>query len=291
MLRARLLSAVVLMPVVIGLIYVGGVPWLAGVLLAGIVAWGEICQLLQQAHFTVDRNLGYFFIVGVVLEAYTQSSGLLPFSLLPPLLAGLIIFSLVWALYNKGEHPAVDWGLTVASALYLGVLLSYFVTLREFHLGAPDVSWVSLPTSAANALGFAWLLAAFGMAWAYDSTAYFVGSAFGKHKLWPRISPKKSWEGLAGGSAGAMIAGVLFGTYLLGIGPWLGLLLGVLVATVDPFGDFAVSLFKRTANSKDSGHLIPGHGGLLDRMDSLLFIVPVVTYFAYVVTKAFLRFL
>jgi phosphatidate cytidylyltransferase len=184
---------------------------------------------------------------------------------LRPLLAALIIFSLVWALHNKGEHPATDWSITVASALYLGITLSYLVALRQ------------------RSNGFRWAGSAFAITWTCDTMAYFVGRSLGKHLLWPRISPRKTWEGVAGGVAGALIAGVALGAGLLALTWWQGLLLGALVAVAAPFGDLAESLFKRLANVKDSSQLIPGHGGALDRIDSLLFVFPVVTYFALLV--------
>jgi phosphatidate cytidylyltransferase len=264
LLRARLISSLILAPVIVALAYLGGLPWLAGVLLAGIQAWREMVVLLERDAFTLDRTLGLFFVISAVVEAYLYTSGL-DTALLRPLLAGLIIFSLIWALYYKGEHPTANWGVTVASALYLGFLLGHFVSLRL----RPNGLW--------------WTLLAFSLAWITDSTAYFVGTAFGRHKLWPRLSPKKTWEGLAGGTIGVLVAGPLLGMWWLHLNPWLGLLLGALVAAVAPFGDFVVSLFKRMARSKDSSKLIPGHGGLLDRMDSLLFIFPVVVYFARVV--------
>ncbi len=265
MLRARVLSAITLAPVVLLLVYLGDIPWLIAVLLVGIQAWREMALLLQRDHFTVDRTLGLFFVVGAVAEAYVHTTGLLSADLLRPLLAGLILFSLIWALYNKGSHPTADWGVTVASALYLGFLLGHFIVLRE------------------RSDGLRWVTVALALSWITDATAYFVGSTMGRHQLWPRISPKKTWEGLIGGSAAAIIAAPLLGAWLLGLNPWLGILLGVLVAVVDPFGDFAVSLFKRMAQIKDSSQLIPGHGGILDRLDSLLFIFPLVTYFALIV--------
>jgi phosphatidate cytidylyltransferase len=261
-LRARVISTIILAPLVLLLAYLGGLFWLAGVLLAGVQAWREMVQMLQRDQFTLDRNLGLFFVIGAIVEAYVYTSGLVTVSLLRPLLAGLIIFSLIWALYYKGEHATANWGVTVASALYLGFLLSHFVSLRE------------------RSNGLQWIILAFLLVWTDDVMAYFVGSYLGKHKLWPRISPKKTWEGLIGGSLSVLIAAPLLGLWLLRLNPWLGLLLGVLVAAFDPFGDFAVSLFKRLARVKDSSQLIPGHGGVLDRLDSLLFIFPVVTYFA-----------
>jgi phosphatidate cytidylyltransferase len=261
-LRARFLSAVVLVPAIFILAYLGGLAWLALILAAGILAWREMVQLLQRAQFTLDRNLGLIFVIGAVSEAHVYGSGRWSMDLLRPLLAGLIILSLIWALYYKGEHATANWGITVASALYLGFLLGHLVSLRQM------------------ADGFHWIAYALLLAWAIDTSAYFVGSAWGKHKLWPRISPKKTWEGLAAGSLAALVAGPLLGGWLVGLHPLWGLLLGALVAAVAPFGDFAVSLFKRLAGSKDASHLIPGHGGVLDRLDSLLFIFPVVVYFA-----------
>jgi phosphatidate cytidylyltransferase len=264
-LRTRIIVAIILIPLVIGCLYLGGIYWVAGVLGAGVLAWIEMAGILQREQFTVDRTLGLFFVVGAIGEAYLHSTGLVQVDLLRPLLAALIIFSLIWALYNKGEHPTADWGLTLASALYLGITTSFLVALRQ------------------RTDGFNWALTALGVTWVCDAMAFFVGRRWGKHKLWPRISPKKTWEGFAGGAVAALIAGLVLGVGLVAIPWWQGVLLGALVAVAAPFGDLAESLFKRLANVKDSSQLIPGHGGMLDRLDSLLFVFPVVTYFAMIV--------
>ncbi len=268
MLRTRVLTALILLPVVLVMVYLGGLPWLVGIMLTGVVAWREMTQLLQRDNFTVDQALGLFFVLGAIGEAFVHGRGLVPVDLLRPLLAVLIMLSLIWALFLRSEHPTADWGMTVASALYLGVMLSYFVALREYRNGL----W--------------WVLLAFVLTWIIDASAYFVGRTWGKHKWWPRLSPKKTWEGLAGGAIAALIAAPLLGMWWLGLSPWWGLLLGALAAVVDPMGDLAISLFKRRAGAKDSGQLIPGHGGLLDRLDSLLFMFPLVTYFAVFVGGA-----
>ena len=130
-LRTRVIVAIILIPLVVGCLYLGGIPWLLGVLLAGVLAWLEMAGILQREQFTVDRNLGLFFIVGAIVEAYLHSTFPGQYDLVRPLLAALIIFSLIWALYNKGDHPTADWGVTVASALYLGVTISYLVALRQ----------------------------------------------------------------------------------------------------------------------------------------------------------------
>lgn len=265
MLRARVLSAIVLIPVVILLVYVGGIPWALGIALAGVIAWGEMSRLLQRSDFAVDRVLGLLFVVAVIASSYLNASGVVRFDLLPPLLALLIMSSLVYALYDKSERPTQNWAINVASALYLGFMLSYFVTLRE----RPN--------------GMNWVIFAFVMTWVGDTSAYFVGRSLGRHKLFPRISPKKTWEGLAGEVIGCMIAGPLIGSWLVGINVWQGLLIGVLVAVLGTFGDFAVSLLKRMAQVKDTGALIPGHGGILDRLDSLMFTFPLIAFFAMLV--------
>lgn len=266
MTRTRVIVATILIPPIIGVLYIGGIPWLVGVLGAAVLGWLELAHILQREHFTVDRYLGLFFVVGAVVEAYLHSLYVLRVDLLQPLLAALIILSLIWALYNKGEHPTADWGVTVASAIYLGFTISFFVALRQ----RPD--------------GFHWAVTAFVLAWACDGTSYFVGRLFGRHKLWPRISPKKTWEGVVGGAMGSVVAALLLGGWLLGLTFWQSLLLGLLAAVAAPFGDLAESFFKRRANVKDSSQLIPGHGGILDRLDSLLFVFPVVTYFAMIVS-------
>jgi phosphatidate cytidylyltransferase len=264
-LGARLLSAIVLVPVVLFVVYRGGLFWLAGILLVAALAWRELAVLVKHSRFNLATILGLLFVFGAIIDAYADASGLLKIDLIRPLIAGLIIVSLIWALYDRSEQPTADWAITVASAIYLGLMLGHFISLRM------------------REDGFQWVVVALGLTWIVDTFAYFVGSTLGRHKLWPRISPRKTWEGLAGGTLAGLIAGPLVCSWLLGLNPWLGLLVGALVALFDPFGDFAVSMFKRIAGIKDSSRLIPGHGGMLDRLDSLLFIFPILTYFAAIV--------
>ncbi len=266
MLRQRVLSAIVLLPIVLALARVGGIPWSLTVLVVGILGWREMTNLLQRDHFAVDRLLGLIFIVACVGEAYVRSLGLISQDLLRPLLTGLIILSLTWALYDRSEHPTITWAVNIAGALYMGFLLAHFVTLRL------------------RPQGFSWLMLALILTWVNDSMAYFVGSTLGRHKLWPRVSPRKTWEGSLGGGISTLIAGGFLAYYLVNVPAWSGVVLGLLISVAATFGDLAVSLLKRMARLKDSSNLIPGHGGVLDRLDSLMFTVPIVTYFASVMT-------
>jgi phosphatidate cytidylyltransferase len=249
-LRTRILTALIGGPIVILVLYLGGIPWLAGIAVVSALAWLEMDRLVGRPHLAPERLLGLAFILVALVEAYLTANGLLSADVLLPTLTLLLIVSLSLALFDLGERPIVGWSLTFGTALYLGILLSHFILLRE------------------RTNGFWWVFVAGGLTWVYDASAYFVGSALGKHKLWPRISP---------------IVGALVGPWLLGITWWQGMALGVLIAVADPFGDFVVSLFKRQAQIKDAGSLLPGHGGFLDRLDSLMFTLPLAFYFALIV--------
>lgn len=176
---------------------------------------------------------------------------------------------------SSGRRPAQTqvrtqgWagvGLTLAGALYTGGLLGYAPLLSAGRAGGDGDS------------GTYWLLAVLLGTAANDTGAYFVGSAIGRHKLAPHISPGKTWEGLAGGAAGAVIAALLL-SGPLGLTWVAGALLGLLVCAAAVTGDLCESLLKRAAGVKDSGRLIPGHGGILDRLDSILFVLVAVYVF------------
>lgn len=155
-----------------------------------------------------------------------------------------------------------------------------FVFLAYFYLTIPILSLDYLNINSLSGSYSKIVLSVFILIWVNDTFAYLTGMLFGKHKLFERITPKKTWEGFAGG----MLA-TIAGSWLLfsfsaypSFTHWL--ILGVLIAIASVFGDFTESMFKRAANVKDSGNLMPGHGGILDRIDSLLFVFPVV--FVYI---------
>jgi phosphatidate cytidylyltransferase len=147
-------------------------------------------------------------------------------------------------------------GIVATAWLYCGLLVATIVGLRIRF----DVPWVIL---------------AFVVTWGNDTFAYFAGHLFGKHKMNERISPKKTWEGFAGGAFGSVVGALVTKWLLLpdlGVGP--AVVVGLGGAVLGPLGDLAESMIKRAAGVKDSGKIIPGHGGLLDRIDALLFVAP-----------------
>ena len=143
-------------------------------------------------------------------------------------------------------------------------------------LGWPAILLIWLRDGSSSS-GLAWTVSAFAIAWASDIMAYLMGSLVGGPKLWPRFSPNKTWSGFIGGLAAGTVAGALLATWLdLGIGPAWGALLGLAAALATMAGDLWESALKRRYGVKDAGKLIPGHGGLLDRVDGLMFAVVVV---------------
>ena len=270
----RLAVTVVTAPLFMLAVDEGGLLFLALIgLLLGLAAW-EYGRLFAAGRFRPARLL----LVGGVLLLISapQFPGLNPNGLL---LALLILAALVWHLvdYERGANTAgLDFALTVAGLFYLGWLGRYFVALRALPAGA----W--------------WLLAALTSMWLADTGAYTFGRLFGRHKLAPRLSPKKTWEGYFGSAlCGAVGCGVLSLFWGLGAGPGSGLtwqtgaVLGLLVGALGPLGDLGVSMLKRQIGVKDTGALLAGHGGALDRIDSWLVAVTVGYYFALWVTGSF----
>ncbi len=183
----------------------------------------------------------------------------------PLLLTSAIMLSLIWLLLRQQKQEAfASWAWTMAGILYIGWLLSYFVALREMVDGR---NWVFLA-----------LFATFGS----DTAAFFIGRTWGKHRLAPNISPSKTWEGAIGGLLGAVIISLLFtipSPLSLNLHYWQAILLGLTISVFSQLGDLIESLLKRNMGVKDSGRLLPGHGGFLDRLDSVVFAGIVVYYY------------
>lgn len=267
MLRTRALSAVVLIPLVAGATYAGG--WvLAGVVfLAVALAARELLSLMGEAGYRPS-----LLVCVVVMAAFLVSARFPDAHLTGLVLAAAVILTLIWQLLRPPEgQPTESWALTLGAAIWLGWLGSFFVQVRD------------LSPAFGLGLGTRWLVLVFLVTWINDSAAYFVGKAVGRHPCCPYLSPKKTWEGTIGGWFGGLAATALLGYWLVDL-PWIhGLVLGALLATVAPFGDLAKSMVKRQMKVKDFSSLIPGHGGMFDRIDSLLFVAPVAYYYATLV--------
>lgn len=261
MLRQRLLSVALLLPVAAWAVYMGGLWFFAMVALAAGLAGYEFFEMMAAGGHKLSLPFGLALIFLFLLEARH------PLELWGKFfLTAIIVGSLIWHLSWPGQTPALDWALTLAGGLYIGWLSAHFISLREM----PNGGW--------------WAVFAFALAWLGDAGAYFAGHLWGKHRLFPRLSPGKTWEGAIAGAFCTLVAAFLFGHFVR-IGLLHRALLGLAMAALSPFGDLAVSMFKRQVKVKDSGGLIPGHGGMLDRIDSVLFSVVVVYYYRLLVLE------
>jgi phosphatidate cytidylyltransferase len=287
MLLQRILSAILLVPLVALTVYLGG--WWYFALVAGAVLLGcyEFYQMAGHIKTEGGRGKGergegrreggrekvvhspssilhsLFSLLGIALAALFLLDARYPaWGLARPALVAALMLAFGWQLFQPPPRRSlVDWALTLAGGVYIGWLAGHFISLRQ------------LPR------GLEWTVFMFLATWANDTGAYCIGLTIGRHPFAPHISPHKTWEGSIGGWVTGTVVTALLGSFL-GLPLTRGLPLGLAIALAATLGDLAVSFIKRQAGVKDSGHLIPGHGGMLDRMDSPLFTVVVVYYYA-----------
>jgi phosphatidate cytidylyltransferase len=254
----RILTGVVAVPALVGVAVVGGYPALIAVLVGAVVGAAELFLLLQAAGYRPLTPLGIILAAGLVFDAAYPSHGILSAAL-----AIATVLAAAWLMRRPDwSGSLVDWAVTFLPALYVGGLIRFFLPLRA--LGD----------------GLFWTLVVLAGTWACDIAAYFVGRAMGRTKLAPRISPGKSVEGAVAGVACAVAVGVVGALYHGQSVPRVAML-GLIVGVCTVGGDLIESFVKRQLGAKDSGILVPGHGGLLDRIDGL--IVAVAGAYLYVV--------
>ena len=273
-LRDRVVTAVIGLPIVLLAVWVGGVPLF---LLASIVAAASAVEVRRL----LLAPAGGLLYVTVALAAALQAAAFLGAPLWPQLAIGGIAGGLLLRralTHRRGNGPLAAGGAAqVAGPLYPAAFLSFGVALHDVEV------------AGTTELGARWLLAALLLVFASDTSAYFVGRVLGSHRLAPRISPRKTWEGAIGGVLGASAACALLSMALplRSDGP-LDLMasgelavfaaLGAGVSVLAQAGDLFMSAVKRTSGAKESGSLLPGHGGFLDRLDSVLPVLPAVYY-------------
>jgi phosphatidate cytidylyltransferase len=268
MLKKRIITALGgFLLVIVAVWFDRPLPWFT-VLVAiwGLVAVFEFYRLVAAKGVS---PLTYFGLTGALL--FILSPHFAYDLLIPLLLTLIVILPLIGLLLRPQKEQAfVSWAWTIAGILYVGWLLSYWVALRGLETPA-------MPDAGRN-----WVFFALFITFASDISAFFVGRALGKHHLAPRISPGKTWEGAVAGVFGAILVSLLFvlPTSLgLPLSWWQAILLGLVVSVFGQLGDLVESLFKRNMGAKEASKLIPGHGGALDRIDSIVFAGVVVYYY------------
>ena len=253
MLAKRLLVAIVLIPLGVGLIAIGGLPFgLFIMLVLGVAAW-EYWNLYRLSGFAPSLVLVIGGVLVIALAAFFCPDYIIH------CIVGLSLAAMTYHLvdYERGrDKAAVDFGITLGGMLYLGLIGSYLISLRNL----PDGKW--------------WLMLVLPSVWLADSGAFIIGSRFGKHLMSPRLSPRKTWEGFFGGVVFGTLGGLLLAALWHIMAPAVtlerGALIGLALSLLTPLGDLGESMIKRQAGVKDSSHILPGHGGVLDRIDSWL---------------------
>ena len=258
----RIIVSVISIPVIVFVSYLGYYYFYVFVLAIGIRSFYEFWLFVRKKEIDANLVLGVISVILLVTNSFRN------FVDFYALILSVVLLLTAIELFRKKSSPIINLGTTLIGILYIGLFSSSLVSIREFY---PDEY---------NRGGLIILSILFSI-WICDSAAFFVGTAIGKHKIFPRVSPKKSWEGTLFGLLFAVIAMISFKVVFLDFVLWKdAILIGLIVGIVGQTGDLVESLFKRDVGVKDSSDFIPGHGGVFDRFDSLLYTAPAV--FLYV---------
>ena len=236
-----------------------------------VIEYGQLINKYTDAHVNIyisALGAGYLFMAFMSYNTSMASASVF----LPYLL--LLLYMMISELYLKRENPIGNWAHTMLSQVYIALpfALLNIISFQNDVVSSEVTYNPILPLSV------------FIFLWMSDTGAYCIGSLLGKHRLFERISPKKSWEGSIGGAVVALIAATILAHFfnILNLWEWMGLALTIVV--FGTWGDLTESLFKRQLGIKDSGHILPGHGGMLDRFDSAFMAIPAATVYLYCIS-------
>ncbi|MCX7876139.1 MAG: phosphatidate cytidylyltransferase [Melioribacteraceae bacterium] len=260
-LTSRIIVALIGIPLIIALCIIGKIPFLIFVLFIGLVSFNEYSSMLRSKNSFPNKLVGFISVAVLIINEYKL---IIDYHVLFIL---MIIVLLFLELFRNKSSAINNIGSTLLGIFYIGIFSASIINLRQFYADS----------AFTYTQGGYLILSILISIWLCDSAAYFIGSAYGLHKLMPRVSPKKSWEGAIAGFVFSVIGMVASKSLIL---EFLSLTdaiaIGFIIGIFGQIGDLIESLIKRDANVKDSSSLIPGHGGILDRFDSLLFTSPII---------------
>lgn len=256
----RLLTILITVPIIWACAYYGGLAFLALVLILALFSVNEFYTMMLKKGFFPAYWVGNAITIFFIVFAYYSlrrnwepaHSAILTIAATIALIAGIFL--------KRKKETIVDVSVTLLGMVYIGWFFSYFIFIRNLTEHGAYIFFLTLTI------------------WAQDIMAYLVGTRFGKHKLAPSISPKKTWEGAIAGFITCIIAAEIF-SGIAQINGLHAIVLGVLIGIVAQLSDLVESLIKRDAGVKDSSSLFPGHGGALDRMDSFILTAPIMYYY------------
>ena len=256
----RLITILLTLPIVVACVYFGGVAFLGLILVLALISINEFYNMMKAKDFHPAYWVGNFFTVFFIVFAYyALKKNWEPAH--SAILTGAVLVAMGSSLFLKRPKEAiVDIAVTLFGMMYIGWFFSYLLFIRALTERGAYLFFLMVTI------------------WALDIVAYLFGTRFGKHKLLPSVSPKKSVEGAVAGFIFCLIAAGVFG-YYAGFDLTHSLVLGAIIGVVAQMSDLVESLIKRDAGVKDSSSIMPGHGGVLDRIDSFILTAPVVYYY------------
>ncbi len=260
-LSTRVIAALIGVPLIVILSLIGKIPFLLFTLCIGLISYFEYSKMVRNKHSYTNKFIGYFAVALIIINEYKNFFDYRIFFLC------LIVLLLILELFRDKESAIANLGTTLLGIFYIGFFSAAILDLREFYSDS----------AFTYAQGGYLIISILASIWICDSAAYFIGSAYGLHKLMPRVSPNKSWEGAVAGfvfAIAGMVAAREIALDFLTLRDAFAI--GFIVGLFGQIGDLIESLLKRDSHVKDSSSIIPGHGGILDRFDSLLFTAPIV---------------
>jgi phosphatidate cytidylyltransferase len=263
----RVIVSIIAIPLIVLVSYIGKVSFLSFVLIISGLSFYEYSLMAKSKLANVNVNLGLAGLIFVIIDSYIYFFSIVHFLIL------FLLIALIFELFRKNGSSILNLAVTMLGLIYLGFFGSTLIGIREFYPATDNLY---------DQGGFL-IISIFATIWICDSAAFFGGTAVGKHKLFPRVSPKKTWEGAIFGFIFAILTMLLAKILVLDFLSLRDVLvIGVIIGLFGQVGDLVESLLKRDAGVKDSSNLIPGHGGIFDRFDSLLFSVPIIyLYLSY----------
>ncbi|OGC07354.1 hypothetical protein A2230_09010 [candidate division WOR-1 bacterium RIFOXYA2_FULL_36_21] len=257
---SRVLTMLVGIPVIWGCTYFGGFAFLLLVLLLALFSVNEFYNLMMKKEYHPAYLVGNIITIFFIVFSYyalkrnwePAHSAILTIAATLALISGVFL--------KREKDTIVDVAVTLLGMIYIGWFFSYFIFIRSLTDHGAYIFFLVLTV------------------WAMDIMAYLIGKKFGRHKLAPAISPQKTWEGAVAGFITCLVAAEIFSGFA-GISGTHALILGILIGVVAQLSDLVESVIKRDSKVKDSGHMLPGHGGILDRMDSFILTAPIMYYY------------
>ncbi|MEI7812498.1 MAG: phosphatidate cytidylyltransferase [Ignavibacteria bacterium] len=259
----RIIVSIVTIPLILLSSYYGGIFFLSLVCMLGAAGYYEFSRMAHHKKAFASDIVGIAAVSALIVNAYFH------FSSLNVAVYGIVLLLLLTELFRNNDSAVLNLGASLLGILYPGMFSAAVIEIRQYFVGDYHQ-------------GGLLIIAIMITIWACDSAAFFIGSAIGRHKLFVRVSPKKSWEGAVAGFISATATMIISRELFLGfISFENSLIIGILVGIVGQLGDLVESLLKRDAGVKDSSNFIPGHGGIFDRFDSLLMSAPAVYLYLY----------